>query len=241
MSQLAGYLADNAGLIGQRVVEHLRISAIALAIAALVALPVALWLGHTGQGGFIAINSSNVGRALPSLALIAIFVGPFGLSDRTTIAALIALGIPPILTNAYTGLRAVDRDVVEAARGMGMSGAEILRAVELPLAAPVILAGVRTAAVQIVATATLGAVIAGGGLGRFIVDGFAVQQTPQILTGAITVALLAVAVEVALGAAERAATPRGLTVGQAGAARRRRRAGPADSAVREGGGERTAA
>ncbi|HKE98600.1 MAG TPA: ABC transporter permease [Actinomycetes bacterium] len=218
VSALWNYVTDNLGLIGERTLQHIAISGASLGIALVVALPLGLWLGHTGRGALIAVNSSNIGRALPSLALIALFLGVFGLSNTTTIVALAALGIPPILTNAYTGVREVDRDVVEAARGMGMRGSQILRDVELPLAAPVILAGVRTSAVQIVATATLGAVIAGGGLGRFITDGFAVHDTAQILTGAITVALLSIATELSLGGLEHAVTPAGLRVRRGGPA-----------------------
>jgi osmoprotectant transport system permease protein len=214
MREALAYFTDHSGEVLQRLLEHIQLSGVALVIAVVVALPVALWLGHTGRGALVAINSSNIGRALPSLALIGLFVSlpPFGLSDRSTIAALVALAIPPIMTNTYTGLREVDREVVEAARGMGMSDAEMLRKVELPLAAPVILAGIRTAAVQVVATATLGAVIAGGGLGRLIVDGFASGDTGQVVTGGVTVALLAVATELGLGALERAVTPRGLAI-----------------------------
>lgn len=228
MGEALTFLTDNPGTVLQRTLEHIQLSAIALLIAVVIALPLALWLGHTGRGAFVAINSSNIGRALPSLALIALFVSlpAFGLSDRSTIAALVALAIPPIMTNTYTGLREVDREVVEASRGMGMSGGEMLRKVEVPLAAPVILAGIRTGAVQVVATATLGAVIAGGGLGRLIVDGFAVQDTGQIVTGAVTVALLAVATEVGLGALERAVTPRGLAIARGARPRRGRGVAP---------------
>jgi osmoprotectant transport system permease protein len=228
MSELIDYATANWELIIQRTVEHLVLSAWSLGIALVVALPLALWLGHTGKGAFIAINSSNIGRALPSLGLLAIFVSipAFGLSDRATIAALAALAIPPILTNAYVGIRETDRDVVEAARGMGLTEAAILRQVELPLALPVIMAGIRTAASQVVATATLAAWIAGGGLGRFIFDGFAVGDSAQILTGAIAVALLTVLTELLFGLAERAVTPKGLTVGRAGAQGRRVRPGP---------------
>jgi osmoprotectant transport system permease protein len=205
----AAFVADNAGLLAQRVLEHVRLSVIALVIAMLVALPVALVLGHTGRGGFLAINAANVGRALPSLALIAIALPFLGLNDSATIFALVLLGIPPILTNTYVAVREVDRDIIEAARGMGMSGGEILRSVELPLAAPVMMSGIRTAAVQIVATATLAAVIAGGGLGRFIVDGFATRNNPSVVTGAVAVALLTILTELGLGAVERVVTPRG--------------------------------
>jgi osmoprotectant transport system permease protein len=205
----AAFVAGNAGLLAQRVLEHVRLSVIALVIAMLVALPVALVLGHTGRGGFLAINAANVGRALPSLALIAIALPFLGLNDASTIFALVLLGVPPILTNTYVAVREVDRDIIEAARGMGMSGLEILRSVELPLAAPVMMSGIRTAAVQIVATATLAAVIAGGGLGRFIVDGFATRNNPSVVTGAVAVALLTILTELGLGAVERVVTPRG--------------------------------
>jgi osmoprotectant transport system permease protein len=207
----AAFIAGNAGLLAQRVLEHVRLSVIALVIAMLVALPVALVLGHTGRGGFLAINAANVGRALPSLALIAIALPFLGLNDASTIFALVLLGVPPILTNTYVAVREVDRDIIEAARGMGMSGGEILRSVELPLAAPVMMSGIRTAAVQIVATATLAAVIAGGGLGRFIVDGFATRNNPSVVTGAVAVALLTILTELGLGAVERVVTPRGVS------------------------------
>jgi osmoprotectant transport system permease protein len=209
LGDTAAFVTDNAGLLGQRILEHVQLSVIALVIAMLVALPVALVLGHTGRGGFLAINAANVGRALPSLALIAIALPFLGLNDGSTIFALVLLGIPPILTNTYVAVREVDRDIIEAARGMGMSGGETLRSVELPLAAPVMMSGIRTAAVQIVATATLAAVIAGGGLGRFIVDGFATRNNPSVITGAVAVALLTILTELGLGAVERVVTPRG--------------------------------
>jgi osmoprotectant transport system permease protein len=230
VGDVARYIGGHAGLLLHRTLEHLQVSALALAVALLVGLPLALWLGHTGRGGFVAVNSSNVGRALPTLALLALLLPVFGLNDRTTIAALAALAIPPILTNAYTGIHGVDRDVVEAARGMGMRGAQILARVELPLAAPVVIAGIRTAAVQVVATATLGAVIAGGGLGRFIVDGFSVGDTPQIVTGALAVAALSILTEVGLGAVERLVTPTGTTLARRGRRDRRIAGEPAPGA-----------
>jgi osmoprotectant transport system permease protein len=212
LGDTVAFVADNAGLLAQRVLEHVQLSVIALVIAMLVALPVALVLGHTGRGGFLAINAANVGRALPSLALIAIALPFLGLNDSSTIFALVLLGIPPILTNTYVAVREVDRDIIEAARGMGMSGGEILRSVELPLAAPVMMSGIRTAAVQIVATATLAAVIAGGGLGRFIVDG-----------------LLTILTELGLGAVERVVTPRGASRADERAARGAPGAVPGDA------------
>ncbi len=210
MSGVADFLVRHHAEVLQRLLEHLEISALSLAIALLLALPLALWLAHTGRGSFLAINAANVGRALPSLALIALALPWGGLRPRTAIFALVLLGVPPIITNAYVGVREVDRDVVEAARGMGMRASQLLRQVELPLAAPVIMAGVRTASVQIIATATLGALIASGGLGTFITDGLAVGDTASILTGALLVAVLAVVADAGFGALERAVTPTGV-------------------------------
>jgi osmoprotectant transport system permease protein len=210
MGAVLRFIADNRADVVQRVLEHLEISAISLAIALLLALPVALWLAHAGKGSFIAINASNVGRALPSLALIAIAVPWGGLRPPTVIFALVLLGIPPILTNAFVGVRQVDPEVVEAARGMGMRSWQVLRQVELPLATPVIMAGIRTASVQIIATATLGALVATGGLGTFITDGLAVSDTASILTGALLVAILAVLADAGFGLLERATTPTGV-------------------------------
>ncbi len=221
MSGVVGFIADHRAEVLQRTVEHLQISFVSLVIALLIALPLALWLAHAGRGAFLAINATNVGRALPSLALIALGVAlPWGgLSQRTVIFALVLLGVPPILTNTYVGVREVEPDVVEAARGMGMRGGQILRGVELPLAAPVIMAGVRTASVQIVATATLGALVASGGYGKFIVDGLATGDTASTVTGALLVAVLAIALDVGFGALQRAATPAGVALERGGTRR----------------------
>jgi osmoprotectant transport system permease protein len=210
MGGVLDFIVGNRAEVVQRVLEHLEISAISLAIALLLALPLALWLAHTGKGSFLAINASNIGRALPSLALIALAFPWGGLHPQTVIFALVLLGVPPILTNAYVGVRQVDPDVVEAARGMGMRPLEVLRGVELPLAASVIMAGVRTASVQIIATATLGALVASGGLGTFITDGLAVSDTASILTGALLVAVLAVLADAGFALLERVTTPRGV-------------------------------
>lgn len=213
LGQVAAWFTDPAHWQGPqgipvRVLEHIQYSGFAIAVALLIALPIALYLGHTGRAGFVAINVANIGRALPSFALIgfglliAIPLG-LGLGFWPTMFALVPLAIPPIVTNTYVAIREVDRDVVDAARGMGLSEGQILRSIEIPLGLPLILAGVRTAAVNVVATATLGAVVAGGALGRFIVDGFALREFDQLVAGGILVALLAVVTEVTFSALER--------------------------------------
>ncbi len=181
--------------IPNRLVEHVALSGAAVIVALAIALPIGLYIGHTGRGAIVAIGAANLGRAVPSYALLLMFFPFFGLGFGTAFPALVLLAIPPILTNTYVGLRDVDRDTVEAARGMGMTERQVLRIVELPIALPVIVAGARTAAVQVVATATLAALVAGGGLGRYIVDGFALQDYSRLLGGAILVALLALATE----------------------------------------------
>jgi osmoprotectant transport system permease protein len=201
--------------IPNRIGEHLLLSGLTALAAVLIALPVGVFFGHTGRGGFLAINLANIGRALPSLALLALMLPlalslKLGLGFWPTFMALVPLGIPPVLTNSYVAVREVDRDVVEAARGMGLRESQVLRNVELPIAAPLIIAGVRNAAVAIVATATLGALVAGGGLGRYIVDGLARQEYPRLFVGALLVALLSIAVEVAFGIFERATVSSGL-------------------------------
>jgi osmoprotectant transport system permease protein len=194
--------------IPNRVAEHLLLSGVTLLAAVLIALPIGVWAGHTGRGGFLAINIANLGRALPSLALLALMLPvalafKLGLGFWPTFFALVPLGIPPILTNSYVAIRGVDQDIVEAARGMGLRERQVLSNVELPIGAPLILAGVRNAAVAIVATATLGALVAGGGLGRYIVDGLARQDYPRLFVGALLVALLSIAVELTFGGIER--------------------------------------
>jgi osmoprotectant transport system permease protein len=201
-----------------RIGEHLLVSGFSLAVAALIALPAGVALGHSGRGGFLALNVANVGRALPSLAILA-FTFPIalraglGFGFWPTVFAMVPLAIPPMLTNSYVAMREVDPDAVETARGMGMQGREVLREVELPLALPLIIAGVRNAAVAVVATATLGAIVAGGGLGRYLVDGMALQQYDRLLAGALLVALLSVVTEIGLSAIERAAVSPGIRAG----------------------------
>ena len=206
--------------VPHRLTEHALMSTAAVVAAVVIGLPVGIWLGHRGRGGAVAINLANVGRAVPSLAILALTQQAIGLSGwpgfgaRPAFVALVALAVPPLVTNAYVGMRGVDRDVVEAARGMGMTGTELLRRVELPIALPLIMAGVRTAAVQVVATATLAAVTAWGGLGRFIVDGFGQQDNAQIVAGALLVGLMALVTELTLARVQRAVVSEGLRAEQ---------------------------
>ena len=194
-----------------RVLEHLLYSGSGVVAAALIALPLGLVLGHKGRGSFLAINVAGIGRALPTFALL---VFAFLLLIRAapalafgflpTFLAMVPLAMPPILTNTYVGIRGVDRDIVESARGMGMSELAIVRRVTLPLGLPLILAGLRSATVAVIATATLGALVAGGGLGRYIVDGLALQEYERLFAGAVLVALLAIGTELTFGLLERA-------------------------------------
>jgi osmoprotectant transport system permease protein len=191
-----------------RLVEHLQISGISILIAALVALPAAMYIGHRRRFEFLVVSVANLGRAIPSFGLLFLFVILLGIGDEPVLIAMVLLAIPPILTNTYVGIQGVDPDTLEAARGMGMSEIRVLTRIEVPLAAPVIVSGLRTAAVQVVATATLAAVVAGGGLGRFIQDGFASGDRAQIFGGAVLVAVLAIVVDVGFGVFQRAVTPR---------------------------------
>jgi osmoprotectant transport system permease protein len=205
------------GGIPHRLLEHVAMSGASLLAAMLIALPIGIVIGHIGRGGNLAINISNIGRAIPSFALLVIAVElGFGIGAIPAFIALVALGIPPMVTNSYLGMREVDADVREAARGMGMRERLILWRVELPIAIPFIMAGIRTSAVNIVATATLAALVAWGGLGRFIVDGLGQQDYPMLYAGAILVAVLSLIVEFSLAGVQRLVTPVGLRTSKPG-------------------------
>jgi osmoprotectant transport system permease protein len=196
--------------VPQRLVEHVGVSAAALGIACLLSIPLALWLGHVRRGGGLAVNVSNVGRAVPTYAVLVLLVlapEPFGLSTLSILVALVVFAIPPILTNTYLGVREVDPAAVDAARGMGMSGPQVLAQVELPLAVPLLMDGVRLAAVQVVATATIAALVAGGGLGMLITDGFGRQDQAEVVAGAICVLVLALTVEGSMALLQRWVNP----------------------------------
>ncbi|MFF2185840.1 ABC transporter permease [Streptomyces sp. NPDC058155] len=192
-----------------RLGEHVYVSGVALALACAIALPTAFYLGHIGKGGALAINISNVGRAIPVFAVLALFMlSPLRNAGYVpTIVALVLFAVPPLLTNAYVGMREVDRAVLEAARGMGMSGRQLFLRVELPLAYPMVMTGLRSASVQVVATATIAAMVGQGGLGRIITAGFNTYDTPQVVAGALLVALLALLVEGVLVVVDRVLDP----------------------------------
>ena len=193
-----------------RLAEHIVLSAECVIIGAAIALPIGIVLGHYGRFGNLAINVSNVGRALPTFGILVIAFQAFGLGQFPVILALTALAIPPMLTNAYVALREVDADVKDAARGMGYRELTQILNVELPLAVPLLMAGIRTSAVQVVSTATLAALIAGGGLGRYIIDGFGQQDYTKLVAGAVLVAVLAMVTEVSLSGVQRLLVPRGI-------------------------------
>ena len=192
--------------------ETLKIAGIGVAISVLIALPVGLWLGHIHKGSFVAINLGNVWRALPSLAVLAIGVAFLGIGLRNVELALVVLAIPPIITNAYVAVDGVDRDVVDAARGMGLTGWEVLRQVELPLGIPLIFAGIRTAALFVVSTTTIAALTGYSGSLGDIINNETSYHLSGVLGAAICIAGLALAVEFALAGAQRMLTPVGLKV-----------------------------
>jgi osmoprotectant transport system permease protein len=198
----------------QLLLTHVELSALALIIAILIAVPVALAVRNTSAGATVAINIGNIGRAVPSLALLALALPFFGFGFTSALLALAALAIPPILINASTALREVDPGVIDVARGMGLSGSQILAGIQLPIAAPIIFAGIRTSAVQVVASATLATFIGGGGLGDLIVEGFQRGDTAILLAGALSVAVLSIITELSFGGIERALTPKGLRIAQ---------------------------
>jgi osmoprotectant transport system permease protein len=203
------FVFDNGSFVGEKTVEHLLLSGAAIGVSILVAIPLGVWLGHLHRGSFLAISVGNLGRALPSLAVIAFGLPLFGISFTNVLVALVVLAVPPMLTNAYTGVDGVDRDAVEAARGMGMSGWQVLRRVELPLALPLVFAGVRTSSVYVIATATIAAIAGGGGLGDIIVNQ-ASYRIEGVIGAALCVSLLALVADLALALAQRAVTPRAL-------------------------------
>ena len=203
------FVVDNPGLIAEKTVDHLLLSGASIAVALLIAIPLGVSLGHLHRGSFVAINTGNLGRALPSLAVIAFGLGILGIGFANVLVALVVLAVPPMLTNAYVAVDQVDPDAVEAARGMGMSPLQVLLRVELPLALPLVFAGIRTAAVYVVSTATLAAIVGGGGLGDIIVNQ-ASYRLRGVIGAALCVTALALLVDLLFASVQRLATPAGL-------------------------------
>jgi len=202
------FMVDRRELLLEKTWEHVLLAGAALAVSIAVAVPIGVVLGHLHRGSFVAVNVANIGRALPTLVVIAVGFIFLGIGFTTVMVALVILAVPPILTNAYVAVDEVDPDAVEAARGMGMTPWQVLRRVELPLALPLLFAGIRTAAVFVVATATIAAIAGGGGLGDIIVNQ-ASYRSEGVVAAAICVSLLALAADAALGLLQRALTPRG--------------------------------
>ena len=197
--------------IPHRVEEHVLMSAAAVVAALVVALPPSLLLGHLRKFGALAVNLSNVGRAIPSFAVLVFSVQIVGIGAQPAFIALFVLAVPPLVTNGYVGMAGVDEEIRDSARGMGMTGWQSISRIELPVALPVILAGVRTAAVQVVATASLAALVAWGGLGRYIIDGLAQRDFVQVFAGALLVAVLSILTELGLALLQRLVVSAGLT------------------------------
>ena len=223
INRILAWLTDSAHWQGddgilRRVVEHLEYSLGALVIAMLIAIPLGLYIGHTGRGRFVAVSAVGSARAIPSLGLLflaVLWLGPRLSGDVAYLAptglVLVVLAIPPILSGTYAGVEGVDPAARDAAKGMGMRGPQVLRNVELPCALPLILSGIRSAMLQVIATATIAAVVGLGGLGRFLIDGLAVRDTPQTASGAVLVAMLALLVDLVLALVQRSVVSRGLT------------------------------
>jgi osmoprotectant transport system permease protein len=215
LTTAANWTGDGGML--ELLIEQLLLSVTALVMAAIVGLPIALWLGHLGRGGFLAINITNVGRAVPTFALLAVLVtadwpgaesfGPYGRAGLATLIALTLFALPPIITNAYVAVREVPDEVKEAATGMGMTGGQRFFRAELPLAMPLVMSGLRLALVQVWATATIAALVAGPGLGRVITDGFYRTNYGKGIAGALVVAAVALVLELVASQLQRAVDP----------------------------------
>lgn len=227
MNAIVEWFSDPANWAGPdgvpaRLGEHLFYTLLALSIAALIAIPIGLWIGHTGRGGFAVVSLANSLRALPTFGVLVLLANSFGIGLGPPIVALVVLAIPPVLAGTYAGVQAVDRAIVDAARGMGMGEREILTGVELPNALPLIIGGLRSATLQIIATATIAAYVALGGLGRYIIDGLSVRDFAEMAAGSILLALLAIVTDLVLAGLQRALVSPGLRPAQASRPRPRR-------------------
>ena len=221
LADVWGYLTDGSHWSGSTgiaafLVQQLLLTVTAMVIAMVVGLPLAMYAGHRHRFGFLAVNVSNVGRAVPVFAVLLVLslgpvgseeFGPYGRAGLATLISLVLFALPPLITNTYVGITEVDNDIVEASRGMGMGESKVFTSVELPLAMSVIMTGVRLALVQVWATATIAALVAGPGLGRIITRGFANHRTYEVVAGAVLVAVVALLLEGLAVLAERYADP----------------------------------
>lgn len=203
------FMVDQRHLLLEKTWDHLLLSGAALAVSICVGVPLGVVLGHLHRGSFVAVNVANVGRALPTLVVIAVGFTFLGLGFTNVMVALVVLAVPPILTNAYVAIDQVDPDAVEAARGMGMTPLQVLRRVEVPLGLPLLFAGIRTAVVFVIATATIAAIAGGGGLGDILANQ-AAYRVEGVVAAAIWVSVLALAADAAVGIVQRWVTPAGL-------------------------------
>ncbi|MGW5241556.1 ABC transporter permease [Monashia sp. NPDC004114] len=220
VNDIISWLTDPANRddIVQRLFEHIQYVFLATGIAAIIAIPAGMWVGHTGRGKFAVVNISGFARAIPTLGLlyfIVLWLGPSLSGDLAfllpSLIVLIVLAIPPILAGTYAGIDEVDPAARDAARGMGMRGWQVLFKVEVPCALPLIFSGLRSALLQVVATATIAATAGLGGLGRFLIDGLAVRDYPQMASGAVLVAALALAIDLVAAVIQRLVVSRGVT------------------------------
>lgn len=191
--------------ITTRLLQHLGYTALTLLIASAIAIPLGLWIGHTGRFRSLAIGLSSALRALPTLGVLTLIVLFSGIGLMPPIIALVILAIPPLLAGSYSGLESVDRNTIDAARAMGMTEGQILRKVEIPLAAPLLIGGIRSAALQVIATATVAAYVALGGLGRYLFDGVQLRDTPKMLAGAVLVIMIALVFDALFAAIQKLA------------------------------------
>ncbi|MEB2398458.1 MAG: ABC transporter permease [Alcaligenaceae bacterium] len=204
------FVQNNGDRVIDAGIRHVNLSFSALLLASLFAIPAGIWLALSGRYTLLVINIANVGRTVPSLAILALAMPLLGTGFTPSLLALALLAVPPILINTYVGFNGVDADTIDAARGVGMRESQITRQVRLPLALPMVFAGLRTAAVQVISGAVLAAYIGGGGFGEFITSGVAMMAMPMLLVGAVPATILAIAVDALFGVLQKAMTPKGI-------------------------------
>lgn len=230
----ANWAIGPAGNFPSLIGAHLLYTFAALAVAAILAIPVGLYIGHTNKFAFLAINIGNAGRALPTFGLISLLVIIMGLGETPVMVALVVLAIPPILTSTYAGLQAVDRATVDAARGVGMRGTQILFCVEVPIALPLIIGGIRSAALQVIATATVAAYVGLSGLGQPLIYGLSLNQYDRVIAGGVLVAALAIFIDLAFEAIQKYLVSPGVTGRAIGRAKKQKKqSGPTQTSVRD--------